>query len=68
MQPDPGRLLAVAGPEIPVMGVYDAPDAAPFAPLVAPTPGERACVFSFYQNWLNGSLAKSMRYGQYARY
>ena len=40
----------------------------PFAPLVAPTPGERACVFSFYQNWLNGSLAKSMRYGQYARY
>lgn len=54
MQPDPGRLLSIAGPAIPVVGVYDAPDAAPFAPLVAPTPGERACVFSFYQNWLNG--------------
>ncbi len=54
MMPDPSRLLAALGPGVPVVGVYDAPEAAAFAPLVAPQPGGRACVFSFYENWLNG--------------
>ncbi|RPI49690.1 MAG: hypothetical protein EHM56_11990, partial [Chloroflexi bacterium] len=54
MQPDPSRLLSIMGPGAPVVGVYDAPDAGAFGPLVAPQPGGRACVFSFYQNWLNG--------------
>jgi hypothetical protein len=54
MQPDPTALLEVVGPDIPVVGFYDAPDPQPFAPLVHPTPGERACIFSFYRNWLKG--------------
>ena len=54
MQPDPSHLLAVIGPDIPLVGFYDAPDAAPFSPLVQPEPGQSACVFTFYGNWLAG--------------
>jgi hypothetical protein len=54
MQPDPSRLLSIVGPGVLVVGVYDAPDATAFAPLVAPQPGARTCVFGFYRNWLNG--------------
>jgi hypothetical protein len=54
MQPDPSTLLAIAGISRPLVGAYDAPDPAPFAPLVEPSPGRRACVFSFYRHWLDG--------------
>lgn len=54
MQPDPSRLLEVIGPDIPLVGLYDAPDPAPFSPLVRPAPGQRTCVFAFYRNWLAG--------------
>lgn len=54
MQPDPTHLLEVIGPDILLIGFYDAPDPAPFSPLVRSTPGQRKCVFAFYQNWLNG--------------
>ncbi|MEN6473635.1 MAG: DUF169 domain-containing protein [Syntrophaceae bacterium] len=54
MQPDPARLLDSLGIRIPLIGCYDAPDAQPFAPLVAPLPGKMTCVFAFYEHWLKG--------------
>lgn len=54
MQPNPGTLLKKAGITTPLIGFYDVPDTAPFAPLVKPIPGKRACVFSFYKQWLAG--------------
>ncbi len=54
MQPDPSHLLDIIGPDIPLVGFYDGPDPAPFSPLVSPVPGQRACIFGFYRNWLDG--------------
>lgn len=54
MKPDPTRLLAAAGIETPLIGFYDAPESAAFAPLVEPAKGTRACVFEFYPQWLKG--------------
>lgn len=54
MQPDPTRLLEVIGPDIPLVGLYDAPDPAPFAPVARPARDRRTCVFAFYRNWLAG--------------
>ena len=53
-QPDPTHLLEIIGPDIPLVGFYDAPDTAPFSPLVTPVPGQRRCIFAFYPNWLRG--------------
>jgi hypothetical protein len=55
VKPDPTRLLDSLGLDTPPIGLYDAPDAAPFAPCVRPAPGVRACVFAFYEDWLRGS-------------
>ena len=52
MPPDPSRLLAVAGIDLPLVGFYDAPDPAPFAPLREPEKGE--CLFATYPDWLAG--------------
>ena len=54
MQPDPTHLLEVIGPDIPLVGLYDAPDPVPFSPVVRPAPGQRTCIFAFYRNWLAG--------------
>lgn len=54
MQPEPSLLLSIVGPDIPLVGFYDAPDPSPFYPLVKPEPGRRRCVFAFYESWLNG--------------
>ncbi|MHA1569676.1 MAG: DUF169 domain-containing protein [Alphaproteobacteria bacterium] len=54
MPPDPSNLLRKAGIELPLIGVYDAPDAEPFAPLIRPPDGKWACVFMFYKRWLAG--------------
>ncbi|MFZ5519069.1 MAG: DUF169 domain-containing protein [Candidatus Zhuqueibacterota bacterium] len=54
MQPDPSNVLKVANITYPLIGCYDAPDTAPFEPLVSPSPGKRACTFSFFKSWLNG--------------
>ncbi|MBN2283028.1 MAG: DUF169 domain-containing protein [Deltaproteobacteria bacterium] len=54
MQPDPSRLLEKLGITIPLIGLYDAPDAGPFEPLVQPEPRKHTCVFAFYQDWLKG--------------
>ncbi|MCK5056719.1 MAG: DUF169 domain-containing protein [Candidatus Aminicenantes bacterium] len=54
MQPDPTSLLKIAGITTPLIGLYDVPDPAPFAPLVEPKAGQRACIFAFYKQWLQG--------------
>jgi hypothetical protein len=56
MQPDPRNLLEKIGLDLPLVGFYDVPDPSPFQPLVAPEPGKRACVFAFYENWLDGEM------------
>jgi hypothetical protein len=51
-QPNSIRLTEKLGLTIPLIGLYDAPDPAPFSPLDRPGPGE--CVFVFYRRWLEG--------------
>lgn len=54
MLPDPRFLLQKMALTTPLIGLYDAPEPAAFAPLVTPTVGKRACLFAFYQQWLQG--------------
>jgi hypothetical protein len=54
MQPDPTALRKRIDHTIPLIGLYDSPDASSFEPLVTPEPGEHMCVFGFYKHWLNG--------------
>ena len=54
MTPDPSHLLDRLGLETPLIGLYDAPDAAAFEPCVRPKPGMHTCVFAFYKDWLRG--------------
>ena len=54
MQPDPSELIERLGLDAPPVGLYDAPDPAPFEPLVRPAAGQRTCVFTFYPRWLEG--------------
>jgi hypothetical protein len=54
MQPDPANLLRRIGIEAPPIGFYDAPNVAPFEPLVRLKPGDTTCIFSFYTNWMRG--------------
>lgn len=53
-QPDPHALLQKAGIDLPLIGLYDAPDPEPFEPLIRPPEGKHACVFAFYKKWLSG--------------
>jgi hypothetical protein len=54
--PDPSALLAALGSTLTPIGLYDAPDPAPFAPLVEPKRAARrgACVFDFFRRWQAG--------------
>ncbi|MDZ7332310.1 MAG: DUF169 domain-containing protein [candidate division KSB1 bacterium] len=54
MQSNPDLLIRRSGISLPLIGFYDAPDAAPFAPLIAPQPKTRNCVFAFFHRWLEG--------------
>ncbi len=54
MQPDPTLLLKTADITFPLIGLYDAPDTAPFEPLVSPGEGRWACVFMYYKAWQKG--------------
>lgn len=54
MQPDPTKIIEIIGITTPLIGFYDAPDTSKFMPVVTPRPDEHMCVFSFYENWLNG--------------
>jgi hypothetical protein len=51
-QSDPGLLRKRLDIRTPLIGFYDAPDPRLFEPLVLPE--GRACVFSFYEPWLEG--------------
>ena len=53
-QPDAANLIKRIGLTIPLVGFYDAPDTAPFEPLITPKLGKRACIFAFYKQWLKG--------------
>jgi hypothetical protein len=55
-QPDPSRLLGALELTRPLVGFYDAPDPAPFTPLVEPVRGAArgACVFDFFRRWEGG--------------
>jgi hypothetical protein len=57
--PNPEILLKRLDLRIPLIGFYDAPDPAPFAPLV--TPGKNDCIFLFYKSWLEGLTLHSTR-------
>lgn len=52
MQPDPSPIIDALSVRDPLIGVYDAPDANPFKPLV--TPRGRECVFSSLKHWREG--------------
>lgn len=62
-QPDPARLIERLQIGLPLIGFYDAPDPALFAPLVEPEPGQ--CVFCAYKDWLAGKTLQltKERYG-----
>lgn len=53
MQPDPATILATLNIREPVIGLYDAPDPTPFAPLVEPA-APRECVFASFAAWRAG--------------
>lgn len=53
MQPDITPIIAALGLTEPVVGLYDAPEPGPFAPLVTPR-GGRECVFAAYPRWREG--------------
>lgn len=65
MQPNPEVLLENMGLELPLIGLYDAPDPTPFEPLVALREGRWACVFMYYKRWLRGETVhlKEDNYG-----
>jgi len=52
MQPDVSIILDRLSITLPLIGFYDAPDPAPFEPLVVP--GGRQCVFASLPKWLEG--------------
>ena len=54
MQPDPTNLVKIIGITNPLIGFYDAPDPAPFEPLVMPKTDKHACTFIFFKTWLKG--------------
>jgi hypothetical protein len=57
MSRDPSEFLRIAGIELPLIGMYDAPDKGPFEPVLEPKPGKQTCVFAFFKSWLKGGTA-----------
>jgi hypothetical protein len=54
MQPDATHLANQIDLTLPRIGFYDAPDPAPYEPIVAPKEGRWACAYGFFQSWLDG--------------
>jgi hypothetical protein len=54
VQPDPSTILTTLNIGEPLIGLYDAPDPALFAPLVEPETA-RECVFASFGAWREGS-------------
>jgi len=65
MLPDQTFLLTKLDMNEPLIGVYDAPDAMLFEPLVHFPSKMRACLFEFYPDWMNGKtlVLKADDYG-----
>ena len=55
MAPNPDYLVQKLELTIPLVGVFDAPDPAMFDPVVTIPANTRACIFEFYNNWLDGN-------------
>ena len=53
MQPDPTAIIETLSIAEPLVGLYDAPDPEPFAPLIEPA-GAEECVFAAYGRWREG--------------
>jgi hypothetical protein len=53
VQPDSSAILETLSIDEPLIGLYDAPDPAPFAPLFEPGKGHE-CVFAAYAQWRAG--------------
>jgi hypothetical protein len=53
VQPDPSTILTSLNIREPLIGLYDAPDPAPFAPLIEPA-DEEECVFASFGAWREG--------------
>jgi len=54
VQPDPSNLIGKLELEIPLIGFYDSPVIQPYEPVVKPGKKGHNCIFSFYEEWLNG--------------
>jgi len=54
MLPDPTFLISQISLSTPLVGIYNAPDPAPFEPLVRLPERKRACLFEFYNDWIDG--------------
>lgn len=52
--PNPEKLLAKLELAFPLIGIYDAPEATGFEPLISPLPGQHNCLFKFYPHWQEG--------------
>ena len=51
---DPYFLRKRLGIDFPLIGLYDAPDAGAFEPVVSPPPDRHTCVFAFFEDWREG--------------
>lgn len=54
IQPNPSELIGKLELEIPLIGFYDSPVIQPFEPLVQPGKKGHNCIFSFFEQWLEG--------------
>jgi hypothetical protein len=53
VQPDPAPIITILSIAEPIVGVYDAPEPEPFAPLVEPAQ-VRQCIFASFPRWREG--------------
>jgi hypothetical protein len=54
IQPDPSVLAGRLELKIPLIGFYDSPVTRPFEPIIEPGKKGHNCIFSFYEQWLEG--------------
>jgi len=53
-QPDPSNLIGRLELDIPLIGLYDSPVIEPFEPIIESGKKGHNCIFSFYEQWLEG--------------
>jgi hypothetical protein len=56
--PDPAVLINKLDLGNPLIGLYDAPAALSFAPIIEMKTGVRTCIFQHYRNWMSGRTLK----------